>query len=837
MNRFVKDTVLALMLVLPGVAQDTEPGNESLMRIGQAALNDRMFKVAESRFRDVMKAPGSEKEAADVSILLARTLHAQERYDEVVTLLEERWSFGETVNATPAFTFWLGKAFYDAGKPADALAVLQRLETDGMEDDVYANRVLRLQARCFIRQEKYIEALTIFNQTEKRFANRADPDAAHNYLDWASTLLALERDKEAKDILQRMTTVGATSDPEVQRGMLWLAKLRIADQQFDEAQLILKELTLAENVTPATRGEAWFTWAELYDATGSASEAVKALISAEEFFSDKKSLARLRIHRAKLLIKMGQSAEGAELLKSEIPAISGEVTAEQAQLFLAQSLLDDKLYEEAEQAFQEYLEAYTEKEDTATMGKAWSLYALERYPEAAAAFDKVVNTGKDLDLKKQALFKLADTYFSNGQYGLADEKYRLFMRTYPADPLLSQSLFQGAMCLLFEDRIADAEKRFREVIAVYSETEFAERSYLQFAYILQDKGQWEAAEQAYTDYLKNYPVPRFEVEAVLNRGFARYYLLKFEDAHEDFKRIVSDYAKNPLAERAYFMRGWCLHMLQRETEALKVCNEFLKAYPETSWADDVLFWMAEFYWNKRVYDKAEERFKNITVKYPSAPLAPNAFFWAGRSAFEQKQFERAIEYFSSVVKNSPGHELVPEALFYQGDAFTELGRFSAAILIFEQIIKDFPNSWLVYHAWGRKGDCERTEGDANAERYQEALKSWQTIIDAQDANVELKLKTHFRMAGTYTTLGKTEAALEQYINAFYSYLEHRDQLGVSAVNYFTRSGFLAADILLDKGEQNKARDIFRRIIQSGVPSAAEAERRLNKSYYSKELGN
>ena len=117
-----------------------------------------------------------------------------------------------------------------------------------------------------------------------------------------------------------------------------------------------------------------------------------------------------------------------------------------------------------------------------------------------------------------------------------------------------------------------------------------------------------------------------------------------------------------------------------------------------------------------------------------------------------------------MVKNSPGHELVPEALFYQGDAFTELGRFSAAILIFEQIIKDFPNSWLVYHAWGRKGDCERTEGDANAERYQEALKSWQTIIDAQDANVELKLKTHFRMAGTYTTLGKTEAALEQYLS-------------------------------------------------------------------------
>jgi tol-pal system protein YbgF len=797
-------------------------------------LNDGIYPLAEKHFRAVLKSPASEKEAADVTVLLARALHAQEQYDEVINVLQEYWKFGESAGALPAFTFWLGKAYYDAGRPDDALLVLRRLKSDAV-DEAYVNRCSRLQARCLIRNEQYIDGLTIFNQTEKHFAKKADPDAAHNYLDWASTLIQLDRGIEAKEILYRMTQVGDTTNPTVQQGMMWLAKLRLVDQQYEDAQLILKELTLAEGVEPLIKGEAWFVWAELYDATGSAGEATKALVKAEEFFTDKKQLARIRIQRAKLLVKRGELNEGAELLRGEIPAVSDEITAAEAQLFLAQAQLDEELFEDAENAFQAYLEAYPLKQDIATSGKAWSLMGLKRYAEAAAAFEKVAHTSEDPELKRQALLKTADAHYANAQYEQAHQVYKTFARSYPGSDLLAQALFQGAMCLLKQEKRSAAEQEFRKVIAVFPESQFAERSYLQFAYLLQDKGLWSEAEQAYTDYLGAYPNANFEADALLNRGLARYYLVKFEDAHEDFKGIVDRYADSPLAERAYFMRGWCLYMLRREPEAIQVCNEFLKAYPETSWADDVLFWLAEFYWNKKIYDKAEERFKNITVKYPSAQLAPNAFFWAGRSAFEQKEFDRAIEFFSSVAKNYPEHDLVPEALFYEGDAFTEKGRFSAAILVFEQIIKDYPNSWLVYHAWGRKGDCERTEGQDNPERYQEALKSWRTIIDAQDATVELKLKTHFRIAGTYTVLGESQAALEHYLEAFYMYLDNRDKLGASAVNYFTRSGFLAADTYIDAGEPSQARNIYRRIIQSGVPAAEEAEKRLNKSYYLKEL--
>ena len=810
----------------------TSTGSE--LKVAQAAFSDGMYQLAEKQFEKLLKAPASEKEAAEVTLLLARSLQAQEKFTESIGLLQDNWSFGKVAEELPAFTFWLGKAFFDSERPADALAVLHKLASEE-GDDPYINRCMRLQARCLIKLDQHIDALVIFNQTEKRLNEINDPDAAPNYLDWASTLIALDRKAEAKDILQRMSNLGLTNDSSVQRGLLWLAKLRLADMQYEEAQLILKDLTLSEVVEGPIRGEAWFTWAELYDATGSVGEAMKALEKAEAFFDDKKTLARLRIHRAKLLIKSGEMEKGAALLSAEIPAVSGEVTAAQAQLFLAQALLDEGSFTAAEKAFQAYLEAYEDPQDTATMGKAWSLMGLERYPEAVAAFEKVVNAGSRPESVREALFKVADAHYANRQFEEAHKNYKQYARTYVGSELLAQALFQGAMCLLRQEKEIEAEQEFRKVIAVFPESEFAERSYLQFAYILQDKGLWDASEKAYSDYLKTYSSALFSEEALLNRGFTRYYLLKFRAAHDDFKQIVDQFGDGEQAERAYFMRGWCLHMLGDETGALAVCNQFLEAYPETSWADDVLFWMAEFYWNKKLYAKAEDRFKFIVDNYPSAPLVPNAFFWAGRSAFEQKSFEPAIQYFSSVVTDSPEHELVPEALFYQGDALTELGRFSAAILVFEQIIKNFPDSWLVYHAWGRKGDCERTEGDTNPERFQEAIKSWQTIIDAQEATPELKLKTHFRMAGTYTVLKKNDAALEHYLKAFYAYLADRDKLGASAVNYFTRSGFLAAELFVDQGEYGKARNIYRRIIQSGVPAAAEAETRLSKSYYLKEL--
>jgi len=366
--------LLLSSLCLPAVAQDapapapagrvTAPAPqaptlprvpESQLNIARMAFNDGFYVQAIEELLTFLKQDPSATEAVEAVILLSRSYQAQSDYAQAVNVLRDRAALAEKANATPAFAFWIGMTYFSQEAYDRAIGTLASLKASSTNDP-YFNRCARLQARCLIKQEKYIEALTIFNKTEKLYANKKDPDAAENFLDWAGTLIKLDRGDEAKEILHRLTA-GDLREPDVQQGMLWLARLRVRDKEFGEAELILRDLILAESLDAGNRALAWFTWAELNDAKGQSEQALANLLKAEALLTDKKQLARIRIQRAKLMIKSGAVKEGAELLREEIPTISTEASAGEVQLQLSRALLDRGWHEDAEKAFQAYIEA------------------------------------------------------------------------------------------------------------------------------------------------------------------------------------------------------------------------------------------------------------------------------------------------------------------------------------------------------------------------------------------------------------------------------------------------------------------------------------------------
>jgi len=92
------------------------------------------------------------------------------------------------------------------------------------------------------------------------------------------------------------------------------------------------------------------------------------------------------------------------------------------------------------------------------------------------------------------------------------------------------------------------------------------------------------------------------------------------------------------------------------------------------------------------YQEARQEFQSYLKAYPQSEYAANAQFWIAECYFNEKNYEQAVLEYEKVIANYPGSNKLPYALLKQGLAFLQLGDKTSARAIFQTIIKDYPNT-------------------------------------------------------------------------------------------------------------------------------------------------
>ena len=261
---------------------------------------------------------------------------------------------------------------------------------------------------------------------------------------------------------------------------------------------------------------------------------------------------------------------------------------------------------------------------------------------------------------------------------------------------------------------------------------------------------------------------------------------------------------------------------------MKLCKEFIEDNPDSKWSPEVIFWLAEQYFNQGRYAEAEPLFERVFVDFKDHPLAPRALFWAGRVSASQSNYVKAIERYSEVAKSYANSEIMPQVRFAQGDALTELGEFARAILAFEEVIKKNPESDLVNAAWGRKGDCQFSLAVDNPSRYTEAMSSYQAILDRPSAPLALKLQTEYKIGRCHEKTFVPDKAFNRYMNVVYTFINENVERSPYSVMWFTRSAFGAAALKEKEKAWEEAAQVYDRVVEANVPAAEEALKRIKK---------
>lgn len=89
-----------------------------------------------------------------------------------------------------------------------------------------------------------------------------------------------------------------------------------------------------------------------------------------------------------------------------------------------------------------------------------------------------------------------------------------------------------------------------------------------------------------------------------------------------------------------------------------------------------------------------DRFRNFLQAYPQSAYADDGAYWLADCHFKQGDYKAAVLRFNDVVQVYPAGNKAADALYRQGESLLKLGPgfHDAARTAFEQVVKDYPSS-------------------------------------------------------------------------------------------------------------------------------------------------
>ncbi|MBP7275311.1 MAG: tetratricopeptide repeat protein [Kiritimatiellae bacterium] len=800
-------------------AASVAPAESPRITRGLKAMEDELYTVAERQFRSAVDLAFGEGERTASAVWLARSLIAQGRSAEALQLLN---TFTQAPDAAAAdVPYWRSRAAYESGDAEQALRILRE------EGAIRGEDRLALQARALVRAGKPREALAVFEEFEAR--HPASPMLSSMMLERADALLSLGSAAESVGVLRRLLQ-RFPRDAAASAARLLLGQALMLDGHWKEAEQELRAFANDSAHSTPDRAQALLILASGYERVPDLPAAQAALDSAVLLARGTRWATRANLSRARMYISTGKLDEGRRLLRDVAAVERTDPQVGETQLLLGGRLLDAGDAAAAASEYQFYLDTFTDPAGAARarMGRGWALLRLDRPAEAAGEFERAAPGFHDPVEQNTAWMKAADAYFASE----ANEAARAIYLKLAADAGYAEAVvaaFQAAECLRRLGQHAAARGEYTALMDHWPEHPLAGRAALRLAAEHEAEQRWADAVGVYSNALVRFPAPEIQAKARLGWGLIRYLMGEFSEARRDFEEIIRTGETGPIVEQAFFMRGWCAFLQGREEEAVQICRDFVERYPESQFAPDVLFWLAERAYNRGSFEEAEQGFVRLAdgAALAGGRLAPEGLFWAGRAAMRAREFVRAREHFRRLLQDYPGHARVPDARFAQGDALSELGLFSDAILAFQEVIRSNPDSHLADLAWGRKGDCHFALGTEDARRYREAWQAYKNLLDQPRASPELRMQAEFKMGRCEERSGRITEALDHFMNVIYSHVEAREQGGSGAPMWFARAAFSAAEIFERREEPESALRVYTRLVEDGT-AAAEAENRIER---------
>lgn len=424
----------------------------------------------------------------------------------------------------------------------------------------------------------------------------------------------------------------------------------------------------------------------------------------------------------------------------------------------ARQMFEDGKWNEALQAFRTIrADAFISKRAGACLYyEGWCLFNLEKYAEAAGAFEELVANHPDFNVVPEATLKIAECRAKLKEYDKAIASFRAFRQRYANHELVGRAVLGEAWCYQEQQKFDDAAKLLRALIAQTRDSETRLDAQFMLAQMLTDQKDYKGARKAFDDMARDRYNPRV-AEALYTAGEAMYAAKQYDDAIAYYKRVVPraallraidnqlDQLKGYLANPAYQDRRTniagqvrallqlrrrhearedvhprslmrianCYQQLEQWDEASVVYDHFLRVYSKESLpaAMHDLVAQAEFGFGQMLNargqsEAAKAQFEKFNRLYPDHPLARGAVLNIGDKLLAENRHAEALEMFRTVRKTSSVPAEIEAADYQIGTCLFGLKKWTEALASYQAFLTAHPNSDLIPRALFQLGRIE-----------------------------------------------------------------------------------------------------------------------------------
>lgn len=427
----------------------------------------------------------------------------------------------------------------------------------------------------------------------------------------------------------------------------------------------------------------------------------------------------------------------------------------------------------------------------------YAQFALKKYPQAAAAFSKVLDNpgGLDAMVQADASSRLGDCYYYARDFESAGEAYD---RAYDLNPKA------GDYALLQKGLMEGYQRNHRQKIAMLDrlESEFPTSPLIPDALLEKTEsyiqlGDNDQAIDVYRSLVKRYPGTSQGRQGALQMALTMLNAGHTEDAKAAYRDVITHYPSSEEAvqaadelKRLYALEG-------RTGEFMSFINSVPNApRMDAGEADQLSFEAAE----KEYITKDSVRLLELYVReYPQGMSRAKALAYLMEHAEKQADRELAYQYASALAQNYPDQAVSQDALKLMAQADEAAGDMSRALLWWRELADKASSPRMLNMARMGVARCGVATGE-NAE----AVAATNALLRSGALDTEQRVEAECLQGIALSAQGHAREARDAWAQA----------AGHLSAPYGVQSAFLLAQSYYDAGDMADAEKWSKKVTEA-----------------------
>lgn len=698
-------------------------------------------------------------------------------------------------------------------KDKNSVALLRKY-LEQFPDTPYANRIYALMAAGYFYEEKYDEALALFNSSRLDLLSNEERDDMTYLL--ATSYLKVDNVKEAAIWFE---TLRASSEKYAKDCSYYISYIRYTQKRYDEALkgfLPLQDDAKYKALVPYYIAEI-YAIQKNYD---------KAEIVAQNYLSAYPG----NEHEAQMYRILGDAYYHFRQYQKAVDAFQNYLQRDNAPrrdalYMLGLSYYQTGVYSKAAATLGEVTTTNDALSQNAYLHMGLSYLQLADKTKARMAFEQAAASNADMKVKEQAAYNYAlcihETSYS--AFGESVTVFEKFLNDFPNSPyteMVSSYLVEVYMntrsyeaALKSINRIAQPGNRILEakqkILFQLGTQAFANSNFEQaIGYFNQsvDLGQYNRQTKA---------------DALYWRGESYYRLDRMPEAARNFTEYLqlTQQTSNEMYALAHYNLGYIAFHRKDYTQALNWFEKYarLEKGENNAALADALNRIGDCYFNVRNFEEAKRYYAQ--AEGMNTPSGDYSFYQLALVSGLQKDYAGKITLLNRLVGKYPQSPYAVNALYEKGRSYVLNDNNNQAIASFKELLNKYPESPV-----SRKAAAEIGMLYYQNEDYPKAIEAYKLVVQKYPGSAEARLAM-LDMKSIYVDMNRIDE-----FAALANAMPGNIRFDASEQDSLT---YIAAEKIYMRGRIEEAKNSFDKYLQT-FPDGAFG---LNAHYYLCLIGN